>query len=373
MAKNGFLYQRVYGAILDDVQQGRLAPGGKLPPTAALMKEYGVSRITVDKALEALVRQGYVRRVPGRGSFVRQFGPGAGGGARPGVAPQTTGGKGRIGIVLEHVSTPFGLDMMYRLDLCAEKNGYKTLLRFSLGDRGRETEEIEFLTGLGIDGLIIMPCHGRHYNPSLLRLYLEGFPVVMVDKNMKGIKLPSVRTDNAAAVRGLVNTLVSRGCRRLALLTTGDTDAVSVRERRRGFIDGIDAAGVSEAGIVQASMGCGPNDLLAHEPAAGVLAEIRAFLAAQRGRVDGIVCAEYSVLPALLRVLKQEGLTPDRDIHIAVVDEDYLAPQGCRFAHMRQNEAAIAEKATELLLRRMGGKVVTTEDFLIPAIFVEKQ
>lgn len=361
MSKNEFLYQKVYDGVLMAIQQGSLLPGQKLPPAATLMDEYGVSRITVDKALALLVQEGYLKRVPGQGSFVEQ--------KKSGKTPAAPNGLKVIGIVLEHVSTPFGLDMMYQLDLCAAEHGYKTLVRFSLGDRQRETEEIDFLMGLGIDGLIIMPCHGKHYNPSLLKLYLEEFPVVMVDKNMQGIKLPSVRTDNAAAVWLLVETLAEQGRRCMALLTSDDANAVSVRERRRGFIDGIDAAGVTEAGIFPLPLKNTREELLSSKPPAGVLEEIRRFWEGCRGKADAVICAEYSILPPLLCVLNEDGVT-DEDLRIAVVDEDYLAPEGYRFLHVKQDEAAIAVKAVELLMMRIQNKSVGREDFLIPAVLM---
>ena len=37
------------------------------------------------------------------------------------------------------------------------------------------------------------------------------------------------------------------------------------------------------------------------------------------------------------------------------MDEDYLAPYGPAFLHVKQDEAAIAEKAVEVLLGRIAG------------------
>jgi GntR family transcriptional regulator len=43
--------------------------GGALPPESALCEEYGVSRITIRRALEGLARDGFVERVQGKGTF----------------------------------------------------------------------------------------------------------------------------------------------------------------------------------------------------------------------------------------------------------------------------------------------------------------
>ena len=52
--------------------------------------------------------------------------------------------------------------------------------------------------------MIIMPSHGKHYSPAILQLYLDDFPMVMIDKKLRGIPVPSVRTDNRAAAAKLI-------------------------------------------------------------------------------------------------------------------------------------------------------------------------
>lgn len=55
--------------------RGRIATGGwhpqqRIPSESELMRHYGVSRITVRQALQALEQSGLIIKVPGKGSFV---------------------------------------------------------------------------------------------------------------------------------------------------------------------------------------------------------------------------------------------------------------------------------------------------------------
>lgn len=71
-------YHQVYVAVRAWVQDGTYGPGAQIPTEPELGRIFGVSRITVRKAIEELAREGWVVRRQGRGTFARFPG-----GARP--------------------------------------------------------------------------------------------------------------------------------------------------------------------------------------------------------------------------------------------------------------------------------------------------
>src|SRR5258705_6260178 len=64
------LYFQVYKSLLERIQQGEFPPGSFLPPERQLTEDYGVSRITIIKALNELAHEQYIRRQQGRGTIV---------------------------------------------------------------------------------------------------------------------------------------------------------------------------------------------------------------------------------------------------------------------------------------------------------------
>lgn len=64
------LYQQLQRALRDAITENRLAADEALPPERDLAEEFGVSRITVRKALDALVGEGLLTRRQGAGTFV---------------------------------------------------------------------------------------------------------------------------------------------------------------------------------------------------------------------------------------------------------------------------------------------------------------
>lgn len=355
-----FLYQKVHDSILNGIRDGDFEEGKKIPDDKELCEQYGVSMITLNKALCLLAEEGYVKRIPGNGTFVNKW-----------IKAEKKVAKNEkmIGVILEHISSPFGLEMMYQMDLFAMRAGYRILVRFSYGEREQETKEINFLLSLGVEGLIIMPSHGKHYNQAILRLCLNGFPVVLVDKKMKGIPVPSVRTDNRAAAATLVRALAEEGNRRIAFISTDDQKADSVKERRNGFIGEMEKLRLEEAGICAVSSGITREEYMNHNPNSKVVYEIRKFLEQNKGEMDAVIVSEYGIVPEVVQAMKLEEIKPEEEIRIACVDEDYMAPEGTRFMHVKQDEKEIAKKALNILFSQISGNGAEEDDILIPGIF----
>lgn len=69
------LYHQLEQHLLARLHGGDLSPGAVLPTEGQLCQAYGVSRITVRKALESLTQQGVIIRRRGIGSFAVQRAP----------------------------------------------------------------------------------------------------------------------------------------------------------------------------------------------------------------------------------------------------------------------------------------------------------
>lgn len=357
--KDSFLYKKTYDAIYERIDSGDYPVGSKLPAEDLLCKEYGVSLITVKKALNMLSEQGLINRIPGKGTFI----------TKPGTAAGADGGK-LLGVIFEHIASPYGLSMMYYMDEIAAANGFKLLIRFSYCLREKETEEIEFLLNAGVQGLIIMPSHGQHYNPAILKLVLEKFPVILIDKSLQGIEVPSVRTDNSGAMKTLIQYMKGRGCQQIGLITSGESDATSIMERREGFYQGLLEKELEPCPECVLT----PQYVYETQEAFDITTrQLRQYLLNHHSRLDGVICSEYSFIPKLVRAAGQLSISLDEDLLVCCIDEDDLAPGGFSFTHMKQDEKEIAIKAMELLLTRLGSGPVKQEDYLVPAIFRKKQ
>ena len=66
------LYARVKDHILGNIRSGAWAPGQRVPSENELVESFGISRMTANRALRELMAEGFLSRVPGVGTFVRE-------------------------------------------------------------------------------------------------------------------------------------------------------------------------------------------------------------------------------------------------------------------------------------------------------------
>ncbi|PIF25677.1 GntR family transcriptional regulator [Acidovorax sp. 56] len=69
------LYEQVKDFIARKIQEGAWRAGDRLPSESELVTQFGISRMTVNRALRELVEQGRIVRVAGVGSFVAEDKP----------------------------------------------------------------------------------------------------------------------------------------------------------------------------------------------------------------------------------------------------------------------------------------------------------
>lgn len=361
-SKKVFLYMDVYERIRSDILSGALKPEEKLISEDDMALKYHVSRITIKKALELLKEDGFIDRVQGRGTFVRATRPSESGKRRGASAPENL-----VGVVLEHVTSPFGLGMLYQMDQLLNRAGYTLLIRFSYGDVEKETQEINNLLSMGIRALITMPCHNSYYSMTILKLILEKFPVILVDKHMYGLPVPSVCTDGMGAVFDLIMHLKERGCKNAALISMDPASTTSLSDRVNGFYNGLKASGLECAG--ECILPARKENLLSSAQDAEFLAKMESFLESFDVLPDALVMTEYHLAQLLTEVCVRRGLAVGRDFKACCIDEDDQASGGYLFTHMRQDENTIAARVVEILIKLISGEEVSSEPVRVAAIF----
>lgn len=371
------LYEQLRAYISEEIRSGRLAPGDRVPSEAALSAQFNVSRITSKKALDTLERDGLVVRIRGKGSFVAD-GTSDGlvdtsftrGTHSPPVAPDSAHAH-TIGFIFPDMSDVFGVRMFNAVEECCAERGWQLLIKRTRGQRDAEIAAITSFVQSGVAGLVVFPVHGEYYNDELLRIVLDGFPVVLIDRYLKGIAVASVVTDNHEAARTLTTHLIAKGHTHIAFLSPPPDRTSSIEDRRRGFGAALRWHGLPSDRDTQLLT------LSSTLPGGNFSPErnddrrrMHEFLDAHPDVTAFVVC-EYTLALILEKVL-EERQEPDKRRVITCFDspEDPLGTY--RFTHIRQNEREMGQTAVDLLLSEIAGERNPTR-VDIPFTLVDRQ
>ncbi|WP_178196220.1 substrate-binding domain-containing protein [Ligilactobacillus sp. Marseille-Q7487] len=190
-------YQEIYEKLRLAVLRGEYAPDQQLPSENALSLKYGVSRITSKHALNKLEENGLIYRIQGKGSFVK---------------PHVGTNSRKLLLVL-----PFAGD----LDL----GNYLSGIQQTLTGTTWQLLSIQNSAFLNMDidkllteyaGIIYYPQNLTLELPYLLQLYLAKKPLVLLDKEIAHLGIPSVTSDNNYGGQIAVEHLAIHGYQRIA-------------------------------------------------------------------------------------------------------------------------------------------------------------
>ncbi len=374
------LYQQIYQDLSTGIRAGTWKEGDRLPSEAELAEQYGVSRITSKKALEMLSTAGCIQRIPGKGSFV-QHGAAAGmladdtatPQARPGNSAARPGDKSRpllIGLIMPDFDGTYGIGLLAGVEKACAEQGILLILRRSYGDQKMEERSIEEVMQLGVDGILIMPVHGEHYAPKILRLILEGFPLVFVDRRLRGLNAPFVGTDNLEASRRATDYLLDAGHRCISFLSPSCDHNTAIEDRTEGFVKSHAAHGIAIDESVWLS------NLTATLPgrstAEGIRHDIRSIqdLVRSRKEITCLFAAEYNIALLAASAVRSLGLRIPEDISLVCFDSPGNFMGEHAFTHLRQRETFMGETAVGLLLRQIRHESGPTESILLEADLV---
>lgn len=348
------LYQKIVAALLADMEAGRVRSGERLPSEHELARRFGVSRITAKRALDELAAAGRAERVRGRGTFALT------GGARKGFAPEGTERPAPsdplIGLVLPDFSEAYGVKLLYALEERCAAAGAHLVVKRTLGDAAREAAAIAALLRLGARGLALFPVHGEHYQPVLLELVLQGFPVVLVDRYLREIPAPAVVTDNREAAAALTALVIAAGCREVAFVSPPAEHTSALEDRLFGLETALARRGLVPAGVL--TLRSSLPGRFTGENIAEDERRVRRFVQERPG-LDALVVSEYNLARVVADALKSAGKRVPEDVAVACFDAPSEPLGRPFFTHVRQGEAAMGGLAVDLLLRQFGGERVT--------------
>jgi GntR family transcriptional regulator of arabinose operon len=226
------LYYQVYSSLLKRIQSGEFQPGSYLPAERQLTEDYGVSRITIIKALNELSREHQIKRQQGRGTVVTH------------PADRTHSQRGSIAFICHVLDHPYLFHVLMGIARTAAENHRNLQVISSYDTDDEEADHIKEAIARNVEGIVVFP-HHRYRNRALYEdLERRRFPLVMVDRYYPQIETDRVVFNDEAAAHELASRLVERGRRRIAVISYFEVEATSVNHRLSGYRQALKDAGI---------------------------------------------------------------------------------------------------------------------------------
>lgn len=338
------LYIQIYNDLLKDIKNGKFVSGDKIPSEKELTEQFGVSRITVKKALEKLSLEDYISRMRGKGSFVSKN-------INQNANEKQHPMKGKlIGVVFDNIADTYGTGILNGIEKESLKNGYFIVPRRSFDIISEEDRAIDELLELGVEGLIIEPVHGEYYSTKILRLILDGFPVVFIDRELRGVQSSVVCSDNIKAGECAMDYLLNLGHRDFCILTSLIKDTTSIEDR----LEGVERSFAKHNIIPDRSLWI--DDLTGDIDKIEEQSEMIGNTLKKNKNVTCIFALEYDLGRLALKAVTSIGKNVPNDISIMSFDGPSNFVGNYRFTHVRQQEDKMGSIAIELLVNKINGE-----------------
>lgn len=349
------LYKQIQEDIKKMIRDGALREGDRVPSEKELAEQYRVSQITSKNALIGLVEEGYVVRVQGKGTFIKGeplkiHQPGE---------QQETGVKlgGTIGLIIPTMKTIVDQRLFDNIEKYVTEAGYDLMVRITRESQEEEAKAVENFAVKGVKGLIIFPVENENYNNSILRLTLDGSPLVLIDRFLKEITTYSVSSDNIQGTYEAVDYLLGKGHRSIGYISPEITNTVT-EERAAGF----EKAFLHNKCSIDKDLWC----MLPLETISSGQAQEQIIQYLQeRPQISAVMTVNTELCHYVYLAAKQLGRKIPEQLELITCDPPGLE----HIPFVQQNEREMAKITVQLLIEQING-IYEPQRVVVPVNFI---
>lgn len=228
------LHQRIYLALKRRIDAGEWGYETILPTENELCETYQVSRGTVRLVLAELEREGFVRRERGRGTFLTRVGFEKHG---------QTLDHPTISFIVPYVRDSFVSSILLGVESASRACGCSVVFNHVENDLDKQELALRRAVQQGVGGIILYPVNSKDTSSVLNELVQQGYPLVLVDRYIRGLFTDFVVSDNFGGGLMATQHLLSLGHRQIAFLSWSEM-ATTMEHRKAGYRQAMQEAGV---------------------------------------------------------------------------------------------------------------------------------
>lgn len=219
------LYEQIEEDIKNKILTNVLKKGDRVDSHSELTKMYGVSIITVKKALNNLISMGYLYTRVGKGTYVSELKE---------KSIKKFGEHKTIGLVLKDLNHPFFSMIVQSIEERAYELNYTILLSSSANKIEKEEQQINHFCEMGVDGLIIASLSLQYRATEYIqKLHDENFPYIMISY-MHDPQYWFIGSDNEKGAFIATEHFIKNGYKKIGYVYLG-RDNLLTEVRKNGY------------------------------------------------------------------------------------------------------------------------------------------
>src|SRR5688500_7168510 len=224
-------YEQLCARLVGDVANGRLKPGDVLPPEPVMADQMNLARSTVRQALAQMERNGLVRRVRGKGTYIHED-----------AHRRLRSGLDAFALIVPDAQSGYYPSLMAGFEEAASVIRNQVIVISTRNDAHRQGDGILQLIDKQVAGVAIVPVTTPATPAYQIRqLQKNHIPVVLCHRGVDGIQAPLLAFSGHDIGRLAGEAMAKRGHRRVAFVSALRSPLASAYEE--GVRSAMKAAG----------------------------------------------------------------------------------------------------------------------------------
>lgn len=200
-------YEKIYNEIVIDIENIKLKLNEVIPSEKTLCQSFDTSRVTVRRALSELEKDGYIRKIQGKGSIV----------IRNSIKTKT------VLLILPDIFKYIFIDLIKGIEETLRESNISLLIANSFNNQAIERNIIRNHIDM-VDAIIFEPAQvtkTQYANSKTYRKLLTK-PTICINSKIPDFDIPSLLLDDQVNMELVSNFIISKQAKRILILAKTD-------------------------------------------------------------------------------------------------------------------------------------------------------
>jgi len=350
--KKSVAYKEITNFIKMEINNGTLLPNQKIYSEAALVEMFNVSRTTAAKSLDILSTENIIYRIQGKGSFV----------ANPHKTNEYKERSNIISLIL-----PFDTNDSNRMDefnvirgveSFLKEHNYSLIINYGSDDPRVEMDLIKRSQSKNVDGIIVYPTTIHNNLTFINELYLDGYPIVFIDRKNINIPIECISSDNVQGGYLSTKHLISREYESIYFISDITISSISsINDRYFGYCKALKEFGykLSEFNLIEGfAMKDNKYCPIGYDNDPNYYKELLKDIYKTDKKKIGFVCVNDLIAYSFVLASLELGFKASEDIGIVGFnDADIASKSILPITTIKQNFYKVGKMAAEIVLSKI--------------------